>query len=188
MLSKLPGIGSRSAKRLVLHLLKYKDNVMFPLADALMDTANSLEFCEKCGNLDEGDICVICRNQLRNQTMLCVVESVSDLWALEKTGVYKGLYHVLGGTISAVEERDPKEVNIDKVVERVRNSKIMEIIIATNATMDGQTTAFYLCDRLRSLHHVRVTRLANGIPVGGELDYLDEGTIAASFNRRLRFD
>jgi recombination protein RecR len=185
--SKLPGLGSRSAKRVVLHLIKYKDNLMLPLSDALLDTANAIEFCKACGNLDEGDTCRICADPNRNQTSICIVETVADLWALEKSNVYKGLYHILGGTLSAFYERTPNEVNIDQLVSRIENSKIEEVIIATNATLDGQTTAFYITEKLRP-YNIKVSRLASGIPIGGELDYLDEGTITAAFNLRQKFD
>ncbi len=185
--SKLPGLGNRSAKRLVLHLIKYKDNLMLPLSDALLDTANAIEICKFCGNLDENEACHICTNTKRDQTIICIVETVADLWAIEKISVYQGLYHILGGTLSAYHERTPSEVNIDKLLARIENSQIKEVIIATNATMDGQTTAFYITEKLR-LYSLKVSRLASGIPIGGELDYLDEGTITAAFNLRQKFN
>ncbi len=188
ILSKLPGLGNRSAKRIVLHLMKYKDNLMLPLSDALLDTASAIEHCKICGNLDEGDTCNICTNPSRNQTSICIVETVADLWALEKINVYQGLYHILGGTLSAYHERTPSEVNIDKLIERIEHAKIEEVIIATNATLDGQTTAFYITEKLRQFPNIKVSRLASGIPIGGELDYLDEGTITAAFNLRQKFN
>lgn len=184
--SKLPGLGGRSAKRIVLHLLKYKDHLMLPLSDALLDTANAIAFCKTCGNLDESEICHICKNPARQTSMLCVVENISDLWALEKANIYQGLYHVLGGTLSAYHERTPSEINIDKLIARIENSAIEEVVIATNATIEGQTTAFYITEKLRE-YNVKVSRLASGIPIGGELDYLDEGTISAAFNLRQKF-
>lgn len=188
ILSKLPGLGNRSAKRIVLHLMKYKDNLMLPLSDALLDTANAIENCKICGNLDEGDTCKICSSPSRSQTSICIVENVADLWALEKINVYQGLYHILGGTLSAYHERTPSEVNIDRLIERIEQSKIEEVIIATNATLDGQTTAFYITEKLRAFPNIKVSRLASGIPIGGELDYLDEGTITAAFNLRQKFN
>ena len=185
--SKLPGLGQRSAKRIVLHLMKYKDNLMLPLSDALLDTANAIETCEICGNWDEAKICGICAQHSRNKSSICVVETVSDLWALEKINVYQGLYHILGGTLSAYHERSPSEVNIEKLVKRVESGGIDEVIIATNATMDGQTTAFYITEKLKPFN-LKISRLASGIPIGGELDYLDEGTITAAFNLRQKFD
>lgn len=161
---------------------------MLPLSDALLDTANAIEICKICGNLDEVETCKICTNKSRNQSTICIVETVADLWALEKINVYQGLYHILGGTLSAYHERTPSEVNIDRLVERIDKSNIEEVIIATNATLDGQTTAFYITERLRPYSHVRVSRLASGIPIGGELDYLDEGTITAAFNLRQKFN
>lgn len=187
ILSKLPGLGNRSAKRIVLHLMKYKDNLMLPLSDALLDTAGAIEYCKICGNLDEGETCNICTNPNRSQASICVVETVADLWALERINVYQGLYHILGGTLSVYHERTPSEVNIDKLVERIEGSKIEEVIIATNATLDGQTTAFYITEKLKPFLNVKVSRLASGIPIGGELDYLDEGTITAAFNLRKEF-
>ncbi len=188
ILSKLPGLGNRSAKRIVLHLMKYKDNLMLPLSDALLDTANAIENCKICGNLDEGDTCKICASPSRSQTSICIVENVADLWALEKINVYQGLYHILGGTLSAYHERTPSEVNIDRLIERIEQSKTEEVIIATNATLDGQTTAFYITEKLRAFPNIKVSRLASGIPIGGELDYLDEGTITAAFNLRQKFN
>jgi len=183
LLAKLPGLGPRSARRAALHLLKRRESLMEPLAAALRDTAREVRACSVCGNLDTADPCAICRDQKREGDTVCVVEEVADLWAIERSGAYKGRYHVLGGTLSALEGVGPEELRIAQLVERVKSGGAREVILALNATVEGQTTAHYIADRLAPLR-VRVSRLAHGVPLGGELDYLDEGTLSAALAAR----
>jgi recombination protein RecR len=185
LLAKLPGLGPRSARRAALALLKKRETLLEPLADALAEAAAALKQCSTCGNLDTADPCALCRNPTRDAAVLCVVEDVDDLWALERAGVFRGRYHVLGGALSALDGITPEKLNLGKLVERVR-AGVAEVILAMNATVEGQTTAHYLMDALEPLH-VKVTRLAHGVPVGGELDYLDEGTLSAAFKARRPF-
>jgi len=186
LLSKLPGFGPRSARRAALQLIKRKDSVMRPLATALAEVAEHVNPCTRCGNLDTVDPCHICDNPRRDMSTLCVVEDVGDLWALERAGAYRGRYHVIGGTLSALDGVGPDDLNIMPLIARARDSQITEVIIATNATVDGQTTAHYITDRLKDCD-VAVTRLAHGVPVGGELDYLDDGTLTAALKSRRPF-
>lgn len=185
LLAKLPGLGPRSARRAVLVLMKRKDALMAPLADALAEAAAAVTACGTCGNLDSLDPCAICRDPKRDPHTLCVVEDVGDLWALERSGAFKGLYHVLGGTLSALDGIGPEDLSIGPLVARVAQSEgaVREVILGLNATVDGQTTAHYVTDRLAE-SGVRISRLAHGVPVGGELDYLDDGTIAAALSSR----
>lgn len=183
LLAKLPGLGPRSARRAVLHLVKKKQTLLEPLAVAMADAAEKAVICNACGNVDTQDPCTICRDPRREPTGLCVVEDVGDLWALERAGAHKGRYHVLGGTLSALDGVGPEDLTIGTLIERASNEEITEIILATNATVDGQTTAHYITDRLANADVV-VTRLAHGVPVGGELDYLDDGTLAAAMKSR----
>ncbi len=183
LLAKLPGLGPRSARRAVLHLVKKKQTLLQPLAVAMADAAEKAVICSACGNVDTQDPCTICRDPRREPTGLCVVEDVGDLWALERAGAHKGRYHVLGGTLSALDGIGPEDLTIGTLIERASNEEIKEIILATNATVDGQTTAHYITDRLATTD-VIVTRLAHGVPVGGELDYLDDGTLAAAMKSR----
>jgi len=183
LLARLPGLGPRSARRAVLHLLKKKDALMLPLAATLKEVGDSVHACTTCGNLDSRDPCGICTDSRRDEALLCVVESVADLWALERAGVFRGRYHVLGGTLSALDGVGPSDLNVDSLIGRVQAGKVKEVIIATNATVEGQTTAHYITDRLNSLN-VQVSRLAHGVPVGGELDYLDDGTLGAALKAR----
>jgi recombination protein RecR len=185
LLSRLPGLGPRSARRAALHLLKKKDVLMVPLAAALEETAQRVVPCAVCGNLDSQDPCFICSDTRRDDSMLCVVESVADLWALERSGSFRGRYHVLGGTLSALDGVAPSDLNIDSLVRRVTDGMgtLREVILATNATVEGQTTAHYITDRLAGTG-VPVSRLAHGVPVGGELDYLDDGTLNAALRAR----
>ena len=185
LLAKLPGLGPRSARRAALALLKKRETLLEPLADALAEAAAALKQCSTCGNLDTMDPCALCRDPTRDATSLCVVEDVDDLWALERAAMFRGRYHVLGGALSALDGITPEKLNLGKLVERARDG-VTEIILAMNATVEGQTTAHYLMDALEPLH-VRVTRLAHGVPVGGELDYLDEGTLSAAFKARRPF-
>jgi recombination protein RecR len=183
LLAKLPGLGPRSARRAALHLMKRRDTLLVPLADAMTEAAGAIRTCSVCGNLDTRDPCAICADPRRDRTLICVVEEVGDLWALERTGSFKGLYHVLGGTLSALEGVGPEDLNIAGLVNRARQPEVTEVILATNATVDGQTTAHYITDRLTDCA-VTVSRLAHGVPVGGELDYLDDGTLTAALKSR----
>jgi recombination protein RecR len=180
LLAKLPGLGPRSARRAALALLKKRDTLLEPLADALREAADAILACEVCGNLDTQSPCAICSDTRRDSHVLCVVEDVADLWALERAGVFRGRYHVLGGALSALDGVTPERLNVAKLLERVKQS-VDEVILAMNATVEGQTTAHYLMDLLGDM---KVTRLAHGVPVGGELDYLDEGTLSAAFKAR----
>ncbi len=182
-LAKLPGLGPRSARRAVLHMLKRKVQLMQPLASALTRAAEAIATCRTCGNLDTIDPCAICADERRQRATICVVEDVADLWALERTGAFRGLYHVLGGTLSALDGVGPEDLNIDGLVARARAPEVQEVILATNATVAGQTTAHYITERL-AVCDVAVSRLAHGVPVGGELDYLDDGTLTAALKAR----
>ena len=183
LLAKLPGLGPRSARRAALHLIKRREALLGPLADALAAAAERVRSCSRCGNIDTSDPCAICADPRRDASLLCVVEEVADLWALERAAVFKGRYHVLGGTLSALDGVGPEQLNIPKLIQRVRGEGVKEVILATNATVDGQTTAHYIGDRLAPLG-VAVSRLAHGVPLGGELDYLDDGTLAAALKAR----
>ena len=183
MMSKLPGLGLRSARRIVLHLLNNKEKELITLSDEMKQVAELVEFCVHCGNMDTSRECHICKDDKRDRTIICVVENVGDLWAIERSGVYNGKYHVLGGTLSALDNVGPKDLKIDKLVERAKNEIINEIILANSATVDGQTTAHYLVDRLTGCE-VIISRLAHGLPIGGELDFLDDGTITQALKAR----
>jgi len=183
LLARLPGLGPRSARRAVLHLIKRRESLMAPLARALVEAAERITACRECGNLDTAEICPICRDPRRDAGLVCVVEDVGDLWALERAGAHKGRYHVLGGTLSALDGVGPEDLNIDGLLKRVAAGSVREVILALNATVDGQTTAHYLMDRLAETG-VQVTQLAHGVPLGGELDYLDDGTLAAALKAR----
>ncbi|MBO6947920.1 MAG: recombination protein RecR [Rhodospirillales bacterium] len=183
LLAKLPGLGPRSARRAVLQLLKRRESLLQPLATALADAGERVRSCSTCGNLDTIDPCAICVDERRDGSQLCVVEDVADLWALERTASFKGKYHVLGGTLSALDGVGPDDLNIPALIARAIDNPGAEVILATSATVDGQTTAHYIADRLRE-HGVKVSGLAHGVPVGGELDFLDDGTIAAALRDR----
>ncbi|QDO96458.1 recombination protein RecR [Ferrovibrio terrae] len=183
LLARLPGLGPRSARRAVLHLLKKKDTLLVPLAATLREVGETVHACDTCGNLDSRNPCGICTDSRRDEALLCVVESVADLWALERAGVFRGRYHVLGGTLSALDGVGPDDLNVDGLIARMQSGKVREVIIATNATVEGQTTAHYITDRLAS-QNVQISRLAHGVPVGGELDYLDDGTLGAALKAR----
>ncbi len=183
LLAKLPGLGPRSARRAALFMLKHKEQVMLPLAQIVGETARRVNACSVCGNLDSQDPCAICRDPSRDGSLLCVIEDVADLWALERAAIYRGRYHVLGGVLSALDGIGPDELDLDGLAERVEAGEFREVILATNATVDGQATAHYIGDRL-SATGVRLTRLARGVPLGGELDYLDDGTLAAALGAR----
>jgi recombination protein RecR len=185
LLAKLPGLGPRSARRAALHLMTRKQALMVPLADAIRQAAEKISSCGICGNLDSIDPCAICRDPKRDKRLLCVVEDVGDLWALERTASFRGRYHVLGGTLSALDGVRPEDLSIAPLMARLDAShgEIAEVILALNATVDGQTTVHYLADRLASLG-LKVSRIAHGVPVGGELDYLDDGTLSAALVAR----
>ncbi|NQV47171.1 MAG: recombination protein RecR [Rhodospirillaceae bacterium] len=186
LLAKLPGLGPRSARRAVLHLLKHRETLLAPLSKSLDEAAENIITCAICGNLDTHDPCVTCRDPKRVDTVICVVEDVADLWALERTPAFRGRFHVLGGTLSALDGVGPEDLNIPALLKRARAESVTEVIIATNATVDGQTTAHYIADRLADCG-VRISGLAHGVPVGGELDYLDEGTLSAALQARHDF-
>jgi recombination protein RecR len=183
LLAKLPGLGPRSARRAALHLIKQRETLLRRLAVALTDAANQVSKCSTCGNLDAADPCWICAAAERDERQICVVENVDDLWALERSGIFRGRYHVLGGALSAIDGYGPQELGIDRLLARVGAGQASEVILATSATVDGQTTAHYIADRL-SATGVTVTRLAHGLPVGGELNYLDDGTLGAALEAR----
>ena len=188
LLARLPGLGPRSARRAVLQMLKKRDTLMLPLATALQQTAQAVRACILCGNLDITEICAVCRDPKRDPSALCVVEEVADLWAIERSGAFKGRYHVLGGTLSALDGRGPAQLNIATLLDRLRPGDdgagaVREVILALSATVDGQTTGHYIAERLAD-SGVAVTRLAHGVPVGGELDYLDDGTLSAALKAR----
>ncbi len=183
LLSKLPGLGPRSARRATLKLLQQPETRMLPLAAALTDAADAVKLCSVCGNLDSCDPCSICVDPERDQSVICVVETVGELWALERVGVYHGLYHVLGGTLSALGGTGPEDLNAASLLARVAAGRVTEVILALAATVDGATTAHWLSDRLRPFK-VAVTRLAQGVPIGGALDVLDDGTLAAAMRAR----
>ena len=185
LLARLPGLGQRSAQRVALALLKRRDTVMLPLADALTACAERVRPCEICGNLDTTEPCGICRDPEREAGLLCVVAELEDLWALERAMVFKGRYHVLGGTLKAMDGIGPEELGVDRLLRRVEEQQIAEVILALGATVDGQTTSHYLAERLQPLGST-VTRLGRGVPVGGELTYLDEGTLDAALRARQR--
>ncbi len=183
LLARVPGLGPRSARRAALHLIKKKEALLVPLGGAMQEAAEKVRICSCCGNVDTSDPCTICTDERRDPATLIVVEDVSDLWALERAGTMNVRYHVLGGRLSPLDGIGPDDLNIKGLVERVAAGEIREVILAVNATVEGQTTAHYITDQLSSFD-VRVTRLAQGVPVGGELDYLDEGTLAAALRAR----
>ena len=182
-LARLPGLGPRSARRAVLHLMKRRESALEPLLAALKAVADTLSTCSVCGNVDTSDPCPICRDQRRDEKMLCVVEEVADLWALDRSRLFPGRFHVLGGRLSALEGIRPEDLSIESLLRRVSAGGIDEVVLAMNATLEGQTTAHYLADRLGTFA-IRLTQLAHGLPVGGELDYLDEGTLAQALRAR----
>jgi recombination protein RecR len=185
LLGKLPGLGPRSARRMVLHLLKRREALMLPLVEAMNAAAHHVATCSVCGNLGDNDPCLVCRDPRRDRSVLCVVEDVADLWALERSRAFHGTYHVLGGTLSALEGVRPSDLRIDQLLARLANGEVREVILALNATVEGQTTAHYVAERLEETH-VAITKLAHGLPVGGELDYLDDGTLTAALQARRK--
>ncbi len=183
LLAKLPGLGPRSARRAALHLIKKREQLLLPLARALSRAAEKITICKVCGNIDTLEPCAICADPTRDASMICVVEEVGDLWALERASIVRSRYHVLGGTLSPLDGRGPDDISIVKLIERAHAPGVTEILLALNATVEGQSTAHYIAAELENLP-VKVTRLARGVPVGGELDYLDEGTLAAAIKLR----
>ncbi len=186
LLAKLPGLGPRSARRAALHLIKNRDKLLAPLAAAVAEARDKVKVCSHCGNVDTADPCTLCADPRRDRSLICVVEEVGDLWALERAGAWSGLYHVLGGTLSAVEGIRPEDLSIAPLLERAARGGIKEVVLAVNATVEGQTTAHYITERLRELN-IPASRLAHGVPVGGELDYLDEGTLTQAMRARRPF-
>lgn len=185
LLSKLPGLGPRSARRASLALLKRKDQLLIPLTRAMQEAADKVETCRICGRLSTQNPCPTCTDPARDQTMICVVEEDSALWAMERVGAFTGTYHVLGGLLSALDGIRPDDLRLDSLVQRVRSGRVSEIIMALPATVEGQTTAHYIADRLKGFdNQVDITFLARGVPVGGELDWLDDNTIAHAFKSR----
>ena len=182
LLAKLPGLGPRSGRRIALQLIKKRETLLRPLSEAMEQVADTIR---TCGNLDTQPLCGICANANRDKSLLCVVEDIGDLWALERSMAYKGYYHVLGGTLSALDGRGPDDLTIEKLLLRAKGVEIKEIIMALNATVEGQTTIHYLTDRLNTeCPDLKITHLAHGVPVGGELDYLDDGTLMAALRAR----
>ncbi len=185
-IAKLPGLGPRIAKRIVLHLANNKEKTLIPLIENLKILNERVHNCRICGNLDEGEVCAICNNLNRDISLICVVEEVADLWAIERAGSYRGKYHVLGGNLSAISGKTIEDLNIESLYKRIADEEVKEVIIATSPTIDGQTTAHFLLEHLKDFN-VKTTHLAYGIPVGSELDYLDEGTISIAFKTRSEF-
>lgn len=186
LLAKLPGLGPRSARRAALRLLQQPDARMLPLAAAMAEAARAVRTCGLCGNLDSADPCAICTDRHRDRSMICVVEGVGDLWALERAGVHRGLYHVLGGTLSALAGTGPEDLNLAPLLARVRQGGVVEVIVALGATVDGAATAHWLTERLKPLA-VAVTRVGQGVPIGGALEVLDDGTLGAALRGRRPF-
>lgn len=182
--SKLPGLGPSSAKRLVLHLLKQKEESLMPLVEHLEQTAEKIEKCTICGNLDAQNPCAICSDESRDAQSICVVEDVADLWAMERTNMFKGQYHILGGVLSALDGVTPEDLKISRLIERCKNNAASELIIATSATVDGQATAHYIVSQFED-YEIKISALAQGVPLGGELDWLDEGTISKALQSRI---
>jgi recombination protein RecR len=186
LMAKLPGLGPRSARRAVLHMIRKKSVLLTPLADALHTVAVTVRECLNCGNIGTQDRCSICVSEKRGNGLLCIVEGVADLWAMERAGVFRGRYHVLGGVLSALDGVGPADLRIPRLMDRLEAENVTEVILALNATVDGQTTAHYIAEGLES-RGVAVTTLAQGVPIGGELDYLDDGTISAALKARKAF-
>ena len=182
MMARLPGLGPRSARRAVLHMIRKRALLLTPLADLLSQVAVTARECLNCGNVGTTDICDICNSEKRANGQICVVEDVADLWAMERSGTFKGRYHVLGGTLSALDSIGPDDLSIPKLIDRIAAEAITEVILALNATVEGQTTAHYIADQLGD--RLTISSLAQGVPIGGELDYLDDGTITAALNAR----
>jgi recombination protein RecR len=187
LFSKLPGLGTRSARRIVIHLLQDKDLRLKGLIDGLQDANSKINCCIICNNIDYSSKCRICLDHKRNDTIIAIVETVAELWAIERSGHFKGRYHVLGGTLSSSKNRSPEDLKLPNLLRRCNENQTLELIIATNSTLDGQTTAYFITEYFKN-HQIQISRLASGIPIGGELDYLDEGTLWAAFESRKPFE
>ena len=183
LMAKLPELGPRSARRGVLNLIKNPEKLMLPLAKALIQVSENIKLCSICGNIDSDDICGICKDDKRDKKIICVVEDITDLWALERSNTYKGRYHILGGVLSAIDGINPEDLRIKELINNIKENNVEEVILATSATLAGQTTSFYITDLIKDMN-ITVSRLAQGIPIGGELDYLDDGTIGAAIDSR----
>ncbi len=186
LFAKLPGLGPRSARRAVLNLIKNREKLLVPLASAIAEARDKVTVCSECGNVDTVDPCTLCADPRRDRSIICVVEEVGDLWALERAGAWSGLYHVLGGRLSAIEGVRPEDLSIAQLIDRAAHENAREVVLAVNATVEGQTTAHYIIERLKGLN-IATSRLAHGVPVGGELDYLDEGTLTQAMRARRPF-
>ena len=185
-ISKLPGIGRRSAQRIALYLLKNKNRSLLPLIETLKQSENKINECNNCGNIDMINPCNICSNNKRDKYSICIVEDVSDLWTFERMGFYKGLYHVVGGSLSAINGIGTNELTINKLIKRINKEEIKEVILALSTTMEGQTTSHVIADKLEQFNELTITKLAQGIPIGGELHYLDENTLSTAFQSRKK--
>ena len=183
LMSKIPGLGPRSARRAVLSLIQNPQKKLIPLADSMLKTAKQIKLCNVCGNIDVKNPCSICLDEKRNNEIICIVEEIGDLWAIERSGIYKGKYHILGGVLSAIDGISAEDLRINQLIDHVTNIKAQEVILAMSATVAGQTTSYYVLDILKKLD-LKVTKLAHGMPMGGELDFLDDGTISAALNLR----
>jgi recombination protein RecR len=183
LLAKLPGLGPRSARRAALFLIKNRERLLVPLSSAMAEARDKVTVCSSCGNVDTIDPCTLCTDPRRDRSVICVVEEVGDLWALERAGAWNGLYHVLGGTLSAIEGIRPEDLSVGPLIDRAGQDGVKEVVLALNATVEGQTTAHYITERLKGLG-IAASRLAHGVPVGGELDYLDEGTLTQAIRAR----
>lgn len=184
--SKLPGLGPRSARRIILYLLEDKEHRIKLLVDTLNNSLENIKFCNICYNLDSSDPCSICLDEKRDKSSIAIVENIADLWAIERSNSFKGVYHVLGCTLSANSGYKPEDLRLETLIARIKDEDVKEVIVATNSTLDGQTTAFYITEYLKDLE-IKISRLASGIPIGGELDYLDEGTLSAALSLRQPF-
>jgi recombination protein RecR len=187
LFSKLPGLGQRSARRIVLHLLQDKDIRLKGLIESLISAESKIIKCELCGNIDSQSLCSICLSSTRDESIVAIVETVAELWAIERSGIFNGKYHVLGSSLSTSACKTPSELRLERLLTRCKDKNIKEIIIATNATLEGQTTAYFITEYFKD-HEIKISRLASGIPIGGELDYLDEGTLSAAITLRQPFD
>lgn len=187
LLAKLPGLGPRSARRAALQMIKKREALMIPLSEAMAEAAEKIKVCSNCGNIDAQNPCALCASGRRDSSLICVVEQVGDLWALERASAFKGRYHVLGGALSALDGVRPEDLNIAKLVERARSDEVNEVILALSMTVDGATTAHYVTDQLSGIEGLSVSSIARGVPMGGELDYLDDGTLTAALKSRRPF-
>ncbi len=183
LMAKIPGLGPRSARRSVLNLIKNPEKLMLPLAKSLIQVSENIKLCSICGNIDSDDICGICKDDKRDKNIICVVEDITDLWALERSNTYKGRYHILGGVLSAIDGINPEDLRVKELINNIKENDVKEVILATSATLAGQTTSFYITELIEDLN-ITISRLAQGIPIGGELDYLDDGTIGAAIDSR----